>query len=102
MTDGDRLLSFPFSSSSNDSDTVRYQPWTPEEAHSRGLGIFDATPAMTVPISRHAMRFVRHVFPTDSFKPIRLEINGRKGRRVVCVLDEGGQWYRVLDLADDD
>ena len=33
-------------------------------------------------------------------RPARLEINGRKGRRVVCVLDELKREYTVFDLDD--
>lgn len=43
--------------------------------------------------------FVRHTFAaSDRFKPLRLEINGRKGRRVVCVLAEDLRHYRIFDL----
>ena len=41
---------------------------------------------------------VCHVFTSVTFQPLKLEINGRKGRRVVCVLDKEGQQYQVLDL----
>ena len=31
-------------------------------------------------------------------RPVKMEINGRKGRRVVCVLDATGMQYTILDL----
>ncbi|KAF2277244.1 uncharacterized protein EI97DRAFT_500836 [Westerdykella ornata] len=34
----------------------------------------------------------------DSFVPMKMEVNGRQGRRVVLVLAEGGRGWRVLDL----
>ncbi|KAI9783357.1 MAG: hypothetical protein M1839_003891 [Geoglossum umbratile] len=44
--------------------------------------------------------FSRHLFPaTDTgFVPEKLEVNGRKGRRVVCVLGRDRFHYRVFDL----
>lgn len=43
--------------------------------------------------------YTRHVFRQEStFRPEKLEVNGRKGRRVVCVLDQDGLRYRAFDL----
>lgn len=46
--------------------------------------------------------FVRHVFATSGSKarPIQLDVNGRKGRRAVCVLYGDAMRYEVLDLDD--
>ncbi|KAI9852491.1 MAG: hypothetical protein M1838_000585 [Thelocarpon superellum] len=41
---------------------------------------------------------VCHNFSPDAFQPIRLEVNGRKGRRVVCVLGNDGLHYKIFDL----
>lgn len=30
--------------------------------------------------------------------PLRIEVNGRRGRRAVCVLYSDRQWYSVLDI----
>lgn len=39
-----------------------------------------------------------HTFPSSaSWAPEKLEINGRKGRRVVCVLAKDKLHYRVFD-----
>lgn len=43
-------------------------------------------------------RYLCHTYPTGSMQPVKLEINGRKGRRVICVLDASLQRYQVLDL----
>ena len=39
----------------------------------------------------------RHVFE-GRFTPLRLVVNGRKGRRVVVVVGSDRKHYRVLDL----
>lgn len=43
---------------------------------------------------------IRHVFATSGLKakPVRLDVNGRKGRRAVCVLYGDAMRYDVLDL----
>ena len=43
---------------------------------------------------------IRHVFaPTGpKSKPLWLDVNGKKGRRAVCVLYGDGMRYDVLDL----
>ena len=42
---------------------------------------------------------VRHVFASGAgTRPAKMEVNGRKGRRVICVLDETGMGYTVFDL----
>lgn len=41
---------------------------------------------------------LRHTFEDPKRKPGRIEINGRKGRRAICVVDEDGQYYSVFDL----
>ncbi|OAP64372.1 hypothetical protein AYL99_00344 [Fonsecaea erecta] len=49
---------------------------------------------------------VRHAFQGEEIdgdvKPVRLDVNGRVGRRVVTVLDEGGLGLVVLDLDAED
>jgi anaphase-promoting complex subunit 4 len=47
---------------------------------------------------------MRHTFPPGpEWAPEKLEINGRKGRRIVCVLAKDKKNYRVYDIeaADD-
>jgi anaphase-promoting complex subunit 4 len=41
--------------------------------------------------------FTRHVFE-GRFTPLKLVVNGRKGRRVVVVLGSDRKHYRVLDM----
>lgn len=42
-------------------------------------------------------KYTRHVFE-GRFTPLKLVVNGRKGRRVVVVLGSDRKHYRVLDL----
>jgi anaphase-promoting complex subunit 4 len=44
-----------------------------------------------------AAQYTRHVFE-GRFTPLKLVVNGRKGRRVVVVLGSDRKHYRVLDL----
>lgn len=43
---------------------------------------------------------VKHVFATSGPKanPVRFDVNGRKGRRAICVLYGDAMRYDVLDL----
>ncbi|KAB2577683.1 hypothetical protein DBV05_g3785 [Lasiodiplodia theobromae] len=43
--------------------------------------------------------FVKHVFPSsERFTPIKIDVNGRKDRRVVCVLGDDLKHYKIYDL----
>ncbi|KAK2787269.1 hypothetical protein FQN51_003429 [Onygenales sp. PD_10] len=47
---------------------------------------------------QHA-EFVQHTFPQEAgMEPVELQVNGRKGRRVVCVLYADGMRYSVFDI----
>lgn len=51
------------------------------------------------PSAAGAAHFVQHTFPVGpTWVPERIEINGRKGRRAVCVLARDRLRYRVYDL----
>lgn len=42
---------------------------------------------------------VMHVFQADNrFKPKLIDVNGRKDRRVVCVLGDDLKTYKIFDL----
>ncbi|KAF2120260.1 anaphase-promoting complex, cyclosome, subunit 4-domain-containing protein [Lophiotrema nucula] len=49
------------------------------------------------PTSEVLKKYTKHVFE-GRFAPLRLVVNGRKGRRVVLVLGSDRKHYRVLDL----
>ena len=43
--------------------------------------------------------YTKHVFSTsDGFKPAKIEVNGRKNRRICVVLGEDGQEMKIYDL----
>lgn len=43
--------------------------------------------------------YTKHVFAvSDGFKPAKIEVNGRKNRRICAVLGEGGRQMRIYDL----
>ncbi len=47
----------------------------------------------------HLSTYTWHEFPMGvSWTPQRIEVNGRKGRRAICVIAEDGFHYRVYDL----
>jgi anaphase-promoting complex subunit 4 len=57
-----------------------------------------STPSSTLTLSPEVLRsYTRHIFE-PRFTPLKLIVNGRKGRRVVVVLGSDRKHYRVLDL----
>ena len=48
---------------------------------------------------RTMKHYVKHTFPEGpTWTPERIEVNGRKGRRAVCVVAEDRIHYRILDI----
>ena len=47
-------------------------------------------------------RNLRHTCSDGVFVPVQIEVNGRKGRRVLCMLSQNRQQYRVYDLGGED
>ncbi len=45
----------------------------------------------------HSAELVKHRFAPKA-RPVRIDVNGRQGRRAICVLYAGGLRYEVLDL----
>lgn len=42
---------------------------------------------------------IKHIFPsTERFTPIKMDVNGRQDRRVVCVIGEDRRHYKIFDL----
>lgn len=80
-----RLPYFPLSENRNDFDKQ-------QQPHVCAVGLDVSSVSSLAP-------YTRHIFPQESAsQPEKLEVNGRKGRRVVCVLDQDGLHYRVFDL----
>lgn len=54
---------------------------------------------MTFPVEKNVHHHVRHTFPQGlEWAPEKIEINGRKGRRIVCVLAKDKINYRIYDI----
>ena len=50
-------------------------------------------------VLEQSTHLLRHSFPKGpAWTPERIEINGRKGRRAMCVLAEDTLHYRIYDL----
>jgi anaphase-promoting complex subunit 4 len=99
------LLNFPFQPASAQK--------TPEKADTPSLVLTyadcDTNPtnakptAQATPLDLTSLiqtGMVRHAFAVSGpkAKPVHLDVNGRKGRRAVCVLYGDGMRYDVLDL----
>lgn len=81
-----RLPYLPLSENISDFNKQQQQP------HGCAVGL-EVSLVSSLPL------YTRHIFPEESAsQPEKLEVNGRKGRRVVCVLDQDGLRYRVFDL----
>lgn len=56
--------------------------------------------ASDLDIAREHTDIVLHCFPSSGIKskPVRLSVNGRKGKRAICVLFADMTHYEVLDI----
>ncbi|OJD22627.1 hypothetical protein ACJ73_06023 [Blastomyces percursus] len=97
------LISFPYTTNSNATIHPNYV-----RVDEDGPGI-SATSDSVVPAEQlthldlanpeHHAEFVRHTFiQQEGMEPVELQVNGRKGRRVVCVLYADGLRYTVFDI----
>lgn len=59
----------------------------------------DYCPEINTVDLEQSSHILRHSFPPGpTWTPKRMEINGRKGRRAMCVLAQDGLHYRIYDL----
>lgn len=66
-----------------------------------GVHVCAATAALNLDISDEKLlnQLLQHTFPEGrAWTPERIEINGRKARRSICVVAKDMVTYRVLDL----
>jgi anaphase-promoting complex subunit 4 len=91
-----RLFKLPFRSSSETPTALTYAPWDISSSATQNAS--SAIRAFELMEDDGSSRYLCHTYPTGSMQPVKLEINGRKGRRVICVLDASLQRYQVLDL----
>ena len=89
-----RLLSVPYRS--NNPTTIPPLIYNPAP-------LSDPKPSLDLS-SEYAVRsYIRHTFPAGPTWGVeRLEINGRKGRRVVCCVAQDKMRYRIFDLDSGD
>lgn len=74
-------------------------PYLPSKHDKVEIDFTAAEPAGSLHLALD--RLVCHSFAPSSSsdrEPVHLEVNGRRGRRVVCVLYADGRRYSVLDL----
>ena len=99
MIASSRLLSVDYRTKSDASGGLQY---TAAEA-SPGKGVTGLTeadaPSLDLQDQEHMAGLTRHVFPGgDSWAPEKMDINGRKGRRVMCVVARDKKRYRIYDV----
>ncbi|KAJ5764981.1 hypothetical protein N7520_004540 [Penicillium odoratum] len=96
------LLNLPFQphsaqfSKRDQSSVLEFVPCDPHPSDSK-----PSVPATSLNVSALSEAgMVRHVFAPSGLKakPMRIDVNGRKGRRAVCVLYGDAMRYDVLDL----
>ncbi|KZF19733.1 hypothetical protein L228DRAFT_271053 [Xylona heveae TC161] len=89
------LLMIPYKGQTTHPFRLRYRTVPQETKAEECLASMDS-----IDFTREAItNCSSHTFDgTDKFSPVRIEINGRKGRRAVCVLDRDLLRYKVFDL----
>lgn len=100
------LLNFPFRSSaahaSDDTPAAFVPTYFDIDPTSTSSTPQPGTPITSLDISDDSIyaSLVKHAFPASGpkAKPVRMDVNGRKGRRAVCVLYGDGSRYDVLDI----
>lgn len=99
------IVSLPYTlgvnSMSHEHPIVTYTPLPHASVQQHLLPQGTPPPSLSrnnIAITRETIeRHTRHVFE-GRFTPLRLEVNGRKGRRVIVVLGSDRKHYRVLDM----
>ncbi|MCJ1379769.1 hypothetical protein MMC17_002872 [Xylographa soralifera] len=88
------LLYIPYRKGSQSLPDMPYMPTAPEHNRTNSSDTF-------MDLSTHdAMkRYIQHTFPSgSSWTPEIIEVNGRKGRRAICVVAQDRMHYRIYDL----
>ena len=92
------LLNVAFRKAVSMSEGLAYEEY--QNSDDQGAGKASTTTVFKLdPLDAKANHVLQHTFPAGpTWTPECLEINGRKGRRAVCVLAEDRLRYRVFDL----
>ena len=102
-----RLLKLPYRRGSEEAQTLPYVDCTDDLKTSVARpDAFDSATTQKLSSAELNGRYGCHHFAGDTFRASTLEVNGRKGRRVVCVVSEDGLQFKTYDLdsgaGDDD
>ena len=95
------MLRIPYRKRSGSSETLAYtvmanQNITNTKGSARRA---DIIPSIDLADPEQLMAYTWLEFPPGvSWTPQRMEINGRKGRRVICIVAQDNFHYRVYDL----
>ena len=95
-TSGAQLLKHPYRAGAGNTSAMNFVPWNATDRATQHE--FNAILPIELLKEDGSSSYTCHTYSIGAMQPIRLEINGRKGRRVVCVLGEDLQQYQVLDL----
>ena len=88
------LLYIPYRKRSGSTSGVSYASISPKHNHTKSPETF--TDLSTHDAMKH---YIQHTFPTGpAWTPERIEVNGRKGRRAICVVAQDRMHYRIYDL----
>ncbi|MCJ1435652.1 hypothetical protein MMC27_005027 [Xylographa pallens] len=88
------LLYMPYRKGSQAPPELSYMPTASEHNPANSSDTFTE-------LSTHdaIKQYIQHTFPSgSSWTPERIEVNGRKGRRAVCVVAQDRTHYRIYDL----
>lgn len=94
-------MSISYRKLSFSSDSLFYQKANLEMGDGAGVPVRAATAALNLDISDEKLlsQLQQHRFPEGAaWTPERIEINGRKSRRGICVVAKDRVTYRVFDL----
>ena len=80
---------------------MAYFPYRDDNGAVEGLEYGSSQDGSSLDLSDEVKlkHYIRHTFPAGNiWTPQRLEVNGRKGRRAVCVISEDNLHFRIFDL----
>lgn len=97
-----RLLSISYRKELDASSGLLYV--TAEASQGKSVagiakGYPDIAASLDLENSEHMPELTRHIFPAGvSWAPEKMDINGRKGRRVMCIVAQDKKSYRIYDV----
>ena len=90
------LFSIRYNKQTDSTDGLTYS--TTSELDESNI-LDDTSPEVSFSVRTNASQHLRHTFPPGlEWAPEKIEINGRKGRRVICVLAKNKINYRIYDI----